>query len=81
MLDPTVPCCDICCPELLDRTRPAPPTLVQRKMGMPNPAVKSALHKWRMKIWRRDFKGAAFGLSGVLKNERIEVLSSVGPIT
>jgi hypothetical protein len=82
---PTVPCCDICCPELLDLTRPGPPTPAQRntavKTGIPNYAVKSALHEWRKKIWGRDFKGAAFGPSGFLKNETLEALSSVGPIT
>lgn len=66
-------------------TRPGPPMAAQRssavKMGLPNP-VKSVLFKWRMKvIWKRDFKGAAFGPSGILKHKTLEALSSVGPIT
>ncbi|EFI28041.1 ATP-dependent DNA helicase RecQ [Coprinopsis cinerea okayama7 len=83
---PTVPCCDICCPQLLDRTRPAPPATSERakaiKGGVPNVDVMCKLNDWRVSVFRRDFAGKAmFTASGVLSDSLVETLASVGPIT
>ena len=86
--DPTaalsVPCCDICCPDLLDLTRPGPPVSIQKasalKLGIPNSEVIQSVHEWRRKIWNRDFPNALFGPSGILCDESVNSLASVGPI-
>ncbi|KAJ7038353.1 P-loop containing nucleoside triphosphate hydrolase protein [Mycena alexandri] len=48
---PVVPCCDICDPQLLDKTRPGKPPVVARqsavKRGEINTDVRTALHQWR----------------------------------
>ncbi|GLB44259.1 putative atp-dependent dna helicase [Lyophyllum shimeji] len=82
--NPTVPCCDLCHPALLDRTRPSEAAPVERavkvKRGEPNDMVKSALHTWRTSVKAQDFSESLIGASGILKDETIELLSSVGPI-
>ncbi|KAF4622423.1 hypothetical protein D9613_008999 [Agrocybe pediades] len=82
--DPTAPCCDLCDPSLLNRTRPAAPEPVPRKTtvktGVVNKKVQLTLLGWRRKIWERDFKDSMLGPSVVLKDEIIDTLSSVGPI-
>ncbi|KAF9556931.1 P-loop containing nucleoside triphosphate hydrolase protein [Agrocybe pediades] len=81
---PTVPCCDICEPSLLDRVRPSPPDATTRKpqvkTGTINMSVKTALQKWRREIWQRDFKNAMFNASAILKDDTLETLASVGPL-
>lgn len=81
----SVPCCDICAPTLLNRTRPSPPDVAPRKtavkMGALNTNVKIALQDWRRNIWKRDFINSMFGPSVILKDETVEILASVGPIT
>ncbi|KII85582.1 hypothetical protein PLICRDRAFT_178633 [Plicaturopsis crispa FD-325 SS-3] len=78
-----VPCCDLCDPKLLDRTRPGiPPTPMRQtrlKKGMPCAMVQSALHAWRMSVCRRDFAHALFSGPSILKDETLDLLSSVGP--
>ena len=65
-------------------TRPGPPVSVQRasalKFGIPNSEVVEAVHECRRKIWEHDFPHAIFGSSGILSNEIVESLASVGPI-
>ena len=65
-------------------TRPGPPVSVQRasalKLGIPNSEVVEAVHECRRKIWERDFPHAIFGSSGILSDEIVESLASVGPI-
>ncbi|KAF4610293.1 hypothetical protein D9613_010675 [Agrocybe pediades] len=82
--DPTAPCCDLCDPSLLNRTRPAAPEPVPRKMtvktGVIDKKVELTLLGWRRKIWERDFKDSMLGPSVVLRDEIIETLSSVGPV-
>ena len=39
-----------------------------------------ALHTWRTEIWKRDFRDSIFPPSGILKDETLQNLSSVGPI-
>ena len=84
LTDPSVPCCDICHPELLNRTRPARSETVKRKpqvkFGLANSDVEDALHEWRKRVWAQDFKNAMFGPTGILTNETVALLASVGPI-
>lgn len=47
---------------------------------MINETVRSALQQWRSKILKHDFEDALFAPSGILSNECIQNLSSVGPI-
>jgi hypothetical protein len=65
-------------------TRPGPPVSVQRasalKLGIPNSEVVQAVHECRRKIRERDFPHAVFGPSGILSDETVESLASVGPI-
>ena len=41
---------------------------------------KMELQNWRARVWERDFEDAVFGPSGILKDEILETLASVGPI-
>ncbi|KAJ7584483.1 P-loop containing nucleoside triphosphate hydrolase protein [Mycena floridula] len=66
---PTVPCCNICCPELFDQTRP----------GVPCISTQQALHEWRRKIHERDFPKSMFAASAVLSDMTVDLLSSLGP--
>ena len=76
--DLTVPCCD------LDRMRPAPsimqPKAAALKTGIVNKTVRLALQQWRSKILKHNFEDALFAPLGILSNECIQNLSSVGPI-
>lgn len=45
-----------------------------------NTDVEDALHEWRKRVWAQDFKNAMFGPTGILTNETLAALSSVGPI-
>ncbi|KAJ7917805.1 hypothetical protein B0H13DRAFT_2322014 [Mycena leptocephala] len=82
---PLVSCCDICCPGLLDKTRPGKPPVVPRqlavKRGEINPDIQPVLHNWRLRIKARDFPTPLFAASAILRDETIALLSSVGPIT
>ncbi|KAF6752222.1 hypothetical protein DFP72DRAFT_1133992 [Ephemerocybe angulata] len=77
-------CCDNCSPELLDRTRPAPPQTDKRssnpKRGVPNEDVMEALHLWRVEIAKRDHSKALISGLGLLSDDLVELLSSLGPI-
>ncbi|KAJ3516531.1 hypothetical protein NMY22_g14185 [Coprinellus aureogranulatus] len=81
---PNVPCCDNCCPELLDRTRPRKVEVEKRnvgvKRGIPNLEVMTSLNRWRVKILKRDFGSAFFSADGFLSDDLVEDLASVGPI-
>jgi hypothetical protein len=52
----------------------------QIKFGLVNTNVEDALHEWRKHVWAQDFKNAMFGPTGILTNEKLAALSSVGPI-
>jgi hypothetical protein len=83
--DPTVPCCNLCVPSLLDKTRPGAPPVVKRqsavKRGQPSQFTRKKLEEWRTVAWKRDFPKALFGSSAILKEETVEFLSSVGRIS
>ena len=69
---------------LLDHTRPAEPEKKGRvttiRWGVPNSIVRNALYKWRTSIHARDFPDSLFGPSAILKDDMLDLLSSVGPI-
>ena len=77
----TVPCCDICNPELLNLTRPAAPRPNSRKKAVAyeavNPATQLSLKQWRTSIWNRDFEDAIFSPAGILSDDAVDKLSSV----
>ncbi|KAJ7576423.1 P-loop containing nucleoside triphosphate hydrolase protein [Mycena floridula] len=81
---PTVPCCDICDPSLLDRTRPGRSLIRKRraaaKKGLPCISTQEALHLWRCEIHERDFQGSLFPASGLMSDKTLELLASVGPV-
>ncbi|KAJ7731866.1 P-loop containing nucleoside triphosphate hydrolase protein [Mycena metata] len=80
----TVACCDICCPELLDLTRPGKPPKVARqsaiKRGEVNMDLQVTLNRWRTNIKARDYPSPLFASSAILRDETIALLASVGPI-
>ncbi|KAJ7367234.1 P-loop containing nucleoside triphosphate hydrolase protein [Mycena albidolilacea] len=69
---------------LLDQTRPGKAPVVPRqsavKRGEINQDVQLVLHKWRVEIKTRDYPTPLFSASGILRDETIALLSSVGPI-
>ncbi|KAF6759687.1 P-loop containing nucleoside triphosphate hydrolase protein [Ephemerocybe angulata] len=75
--EPTVLCCDNCSPELLDRTRPAPPQTDKRssnpKRGVPSEDVMEALHLWRVEIAKRDHSKALISGLGLLSDDLVEL--------
>lgn len=79
----SVPCCDICCPHLLDLTRPGKPPVIPRqaavKRGVPNTMVQDQLHEWRTKVHSRDYSTSLFAAPGLLADDTVDLLSSVGP--
>ncbi|KAJ6630467.1 hypothetical protein B0H10DRAFT_2208096 [Mycena sp. CBHHK59/15] len=81
---PTVPCCDICCPTLLDLTRTGNLRAAQRqsanKRGVANKDIQVALDRWRTGIVARDYLSGLYSSSVILHDETIALLSSVGPI-
>ncbi|THV08508.1 P-loop containing nucleoside triphosphate hydrolase protein [Dendrothele bispora CBS 962.96] len=83
----TVPCCDLCDASLLNRTRPALPKKsstrrkTSKKSEEPFQPVQTALQKWRVKTYQKDFKGSVFGPSAILPDDLIHELASVGPFS
>ncbi|KAJ6472905.1 P-loop containing nucleoside triphosphate hydrolase protein [Mycena vitilis] len=81
---PQVPCCDICCPALLNQTRPgkllAAPRQSAIKRGVVNKSVQRALHSWRTEIVARDYPTGLYTSAIILRDETIALLASVGPI-
>ncbi|EDQ98295.1 uncharacterized protein LACBIDRAFT_304441 [Laccaria bicolor S238N-H82] len=81
---PTVACCDLCSPALLNHTRPAPPSRTSRKKnvtpGIVDKQLKKAIVKWRKEIWTHDFGDSLFGPSAILSDTAVESLSSFGNI-
>ncbi|KAJ7660438.1 P-loop containing nucleoside triphosphate hydrolase protein [Mycena rosella] len=81
---PTVACCDICHPELLDLVRPgkAPKAARQStiKRGEVNNNLQVVLDGWRTSIKQRDYPSPLFASSALLRDETIALLASVGPI-
>lgn len=81
-LAPTVPCCDICSPSLLNRTRPSPPVKTATKgkiltKGVPFEPMRSHLEKWRDSIFERDHKFSPLDSTAILSDDDVLHLSSV----
>lgn len=85
LLVPTVPCCDICDPSLLDRTRPGNRTddgakSSRVKAGVLCLPVLEKLHAWRCLVKARDFGGSLLSPDALLSDPLIDLLASVGPV-
>ncbi|KAI0363847.1 P-loop containing nucleoside triphosphate hydrolase protein [Pilatotrama ljubarskyi] len=82
--EPTVPCCDICCPSLFDVTRPAslPPEKRKQKpkCGLPDLTAQRKLQEWREMIFVRDHAWAQYDETAILNDEMIAALTSCGPL-
>ncbi|KIY62593.1 P-loop containing nucleoside triphosphate hydrolase protein [Cylindrobasidium torrendii FP15055 ss-10] len=80
---PTAECCDLCCPKLLDRTRPGPFKKASRrtniKKGDPQLLVQVQLQNWRQRVKKEHFPNVPWGASGILCNKTVDLLASVGP--
>ncbi|KAF5334091.1 hypothetical protein D9758_018504 [Tetrapyrgos nigripes] len=82
----TIPCCDLCYPSLLSRTRPGkPPAKQKRKAAIkksdePFLEVQKKLREWRQKTHKRDLQHTLIGASALLPNAMINDIASVGPI-
>ncbi|KAI0651872.1 P-loop containing nucleoside triphosphate hydrolase protein, partial [Trametes meyenii] len=82
---PTVPCCDLCNPELLDRTCPATVNRERQKRapkrGYPDLSTQHKLREWRTSVYARDHPFAQYDESAILDDELIIPLSSCGPLS
>lgn len=80
----TVPCCDICDPTLLDRTRPPPITADKRatpiKRGLPDLTAQRSLRDWRQTVFVRDHSYAQYDASAILNNDLIASPIVCGPL-
>ncbi len=83
-IDPTIPCCDLCCPDLLNQVHPGvppkPPKETKLKKGVPCLPTQARLWEWQALIKKRDFTDSLFRASGFLKDKTIVLLSAVGPM-
>ncbi|KDQ51993.1 hypothetical protein JAAARDRAFT_62158 [Jaapia argillacea MUCL 33604] len=81
---PTVACCDLCSLSLLDLTwLGVGPKATQEsapKRGKINRNLSDHLCDWWKMVWTRDYGGALFAPTGILANDVLDLLSSVGPI-
>ncbi|KAH7907966.1 P-loop containing nucleoside triphosphate hydrolase protein [Hygrophoropsis aurantiaca] len=82
--EPTVPCCDLCAPALLEKVRPGIAPVTQRqtsiKRGETSEMVQTHLHNWRKRVSERDFPFAFHAATALLKDETLVILSSIGPV-
>lgn len=80
-----MPCCDICDPTLLDRTRPPSIICTAKKKiprcGKPHTETQQILKHWRREVYARDHRQAHYDYIAILDNDFIKLLSSVGPVT
>ena len=81
--DLTVPCCDICSPPLLDRTRPGPKPVSKRqknvKKGLPDRKAQRQLEDWRDNLFERDYKGAHFDPEALLPDTVLDAVVCFPP--
>ncbi|KAA1476505.1 P-loop containing nucleoside triphosphate hydrolase protein, partial [Dentipellis sp. KUC8613] len=82
--EPVVPCCDVCCPELFDRTRPGvkPRTRSVKRLTYGNAvvAVETALLRWQNEVVERD-NTTYLTASCILPNDAVRKLSTLKPLT
>ncbi|KAJ3574267.1 hypothetical protein NP233_g1884 [Leucocoprinus birnbaumii] len=85
-IPPSAPCCDICCPALLDQVRPAAPSATsETRTSKPTnfavvPRISDALHEWRMKIWNTYHRNAMWPPTMILSQQVIDKLASSGHV-
>ncbi|KAH9008968.1 hypothetical protein EDB84DRAFT_1571624 [Lactarius hengduanensis] len=83
--EPTVPCCDVCDPSLLDLVRPGlRPKSTTKKLAyskQPNLKIVSALRNWRQKVLIDDKHPRYLPASYILSEEAINKLASLSPCT
>jgi len=64
--------------------RPGPPDSSRRsqnlKTGKVNEDVAEKIRNWRLHVWAKDYGESLFGPEGILSDEIIDTLASVGPI-
>ncbi|KAF8595438.1 P-loop containing nucleoside triphosphate hydrolase protein, partial [Ceratobasidium sp. AG-I] len=84
---PTVPCCDLCEPALLEQLGPPKASRFVSsghkrapKKGEPHRPSQEVLVAWRQTIWQRDFSLMSWGPSGVLSDDLIDILTTIGPL-
>ncbi|KEP47851.1 putative P-loop nucleoside triphosphate hydrolase, partial [Rhizoctonia solani 123E] len=81
---PTVACCDLCEPSLLDNFKFLPPERQRQRarvrQGVTDPGVIEQLKKWRAETYGRDFPTATWTDDGLLSDEFISKLAALGPI-
>ncbi|OJT09235.1 hypothetical protein TRAPUB_14310 [Trametes pubescens] len=80
--DPSVDCCDICVPALLNQcrpgTKPTTTTVKAIKKGQPAAEFSGRLEEWRAMVYERDHPGSQWDSTGILDTPSIEHLISVG---
>ncbi|KIJ59408.1 hypothetical protein HYDPIDRAFT_43999 [Hydnomerulius pinastri MD-312] len=82
---PTVPCCDLCCPELLDNTRPGERARSSRqprveKLNSPRQGIVDALFRWRANMLLEEpaFSYCSYlSPSSILPDEAITTLATM----
>jgi hypothetical protein len=83
--EPTVTCCNVCDPTLLDLVRPGPrPPLTTKKLAYRkqlNMHIVSALREWRCKALISDNHPSYLPASYILSEEAINKLASLSPCT
>ncbi|KAI0061981.1 P-loop containing nucleoside triphosphate hydrolase protein [Artomyces pyxidatus] len=84
---PTVPCCDICHPQLLDNTRPGPkPRASATRLSYHKPeeaslAIEESLQNWCENILVRDKHSRFFIPSCILPDEAVSKLARLKSLT
>ncbi|KAL6299962.1 P-loop containing nucleoside triphosphate hydrolase protein [Sparassis latifolia] len=83
--DLKAPCCDICDPSLLQRTRSGTLWMATKvkmpKHGLPDERTRSRLEDWRDEVFMCDHTFSRAGPKGILDNPTVMLLSSIGPIS
>ena len=50
------------------------------KTGIVNENVAEEIRRWRSRVWERDYGESLFGPEGILSDDVVKNLASVGPI-
>lgn len=82
--NPSVPCCDICDPRLLNLTRPGtvPPCRIKSKLkkgGELDAALQSQLESWRSLVFKRDWSSSQLDATVILDDTTVKLLACRGP--
>ncbi|KLO06253.1 P-loop containing nucleoside triphosphate hydrolase protein, partial [Schizopora paradoxa] len=82
---PSVQCCDICCPSLLDESRPGIGPKTKRSPKLPDinpsPTLFASLVRWRETVRERDLKNTFITGSTILPDEAVSLLASLESFT